>query len=154
MGSVSELLCNLALQSHLPDCNELRLGRWCHFEWLSKVFSWLLYKEKKDPADSSQSRLQDSVIKVITVQSKRTWRRHVSHPDISPWSYAGPLCRRWSSQIPWQLWITHHYSKCPEKHWGHGHGADQTACIRIRYILSLLSFNLDYWGCRRKPQGC
>lgn len=116
--------------------------------------SFALPGKKKDPADSSQSRLQDSLIKVITVQSKRTWRRHVSHPDISPWSYTGPLWRWWSSQIPWQLWITRHQSKCPEKHRGHGRGADQTACIRIRYVLSLLSFNLGSWGFRRNPQGC
>lgn len=60
-------LCNLALRSLLPGCHGLRLG--CQLGWLTKAPLWLLYK--KTLADSSQCRLQDTVIEVITVLPKR-----------------------------------------------------------------------------------
>lgn len=65
---------------------------------LRSFFDCSTRKRKEErPADSSQSRLQDSAIQVIAVQSKSTWKRHIIHPDNSPWTYTGPFCRRWNS---------------------------------------------------------
>lgn len=152
---MSSLLRDLALQSFLSAGNELRLGWWCQVDCLRSCFDC---SARERPANRSQSGLQESAIEITTVQPKSAWWRHIIHPDNSPWSYTGPLCRWQDSQVPWQWWIgprvTNQNSQRSIKAADVERGAPQTARIRIRYVLLLLPFNLDHWGFQIRSQGC